>query len=190
MAASTKEAHEQVVAARKQLGTELDQFRSSARSAVDIPAKIKRNPIQTVGLIGGAGFLAVGGPKRVLKSVMRRVRPEPKDKLKGILPKDVEHVIARSGAKNQDDVRATMERDFAAYLHKKKPTQPAPNARQSFWKTYDTLIGPLGAIGATKLAARLFAPEPAGTSKGEPVTKPLSPPAADSKRTKETKPKT
>lgn len=172
MEATTKQAHDQVVAARRQLGHELDELRLATRSAADIPAKVRKNPVQTVGLIGGAGFLAVGGPKRVLRAIEHRVRPRKKDRLKGILPKEVEKVIDRTAA-DADEVRQRLEQDFFDWMSKKRPQQAPANARQSFWKTYDSLIGPLGALGAKSLIERLFASDPdrpAATDKDRPGT--------------------
>ena len=175
MATPTKQAHEQVVAARRQLGRELDELRVAGRSAVDIPAKVRRNPVRTVGLMGGAGFLAVGGPKRVLRAVERRVRPTREQKLKGILPKDIERIIDRT-AENAEQVKVRLEQDFYDWMDKKRPQQAAPSTgRQSFWKTYDAFVGPLGALGAKALAERLLAAEPrrkpgGGTEKPGDVT--------------------
>lgn len=156
MAATTKQAHEEVVAARKALGHELDELRGATRSAVDIPAKVKRNPVKTVGLLGGAGFLAVGGPKRILQAMERRVRPAKRDRLKGILPKDVEKLVDKT-ATNAEEVRQRLEQDFYDWMSKKRPQQAPANARQSFWKTYDSFLGPLGALGAKAMAEKLFA---------------------------------
>ncbi len=178
MAATTKQAHQEVVAARRQLGHELDELRVATRSAVDIPAKIKRNPVQTVGLIGGAGFLAVGGPKRVLQAVGRRVRPTKKDRFKGILPKDVEKLVDRT-ASNAEEVRQRLEQDFYDWMSKKRPQQAPANARQSFWKTYDSFLGPLGALGTKALAERLFAADAKRTTASGEQERPGSTSTAD-----------
>ncbi len=156
MAATTKQANQEVVAARKALGHELDELRGAARSAVDIPAKVKANPVKTMGLIGGAGFLAVGGPKRIIQAMERRVRPTKKDRLKGILPKDVEKLVDKT-ASNAEEVRQRLEQDFYDWMSKKRPQQAPAGARQSFWKTYDSFLGPLGALGAKAMAEKLFA---------------------------------
>ena len=72
-----------------------------------------------------------------------------------MLPKDVERSIAKLPAGDQEMVRAHLERDFAAYLQKQHPAEPA-NARQSAWKTYDLLVGIVGAAAARELVKRLF----------------------------------
>ena len=65
MAPKVAEALAGVKAAREGVATELDNLNTSVRAAVDIPAKIKRNPVPTLGAAGGAAFLLLGGPKRV-----------------------------------------------------------------------------------------------------------------------------
>ncbi|MBA2490118.1 MAG: hypothetical protein H0V36_12510 [Chloroflexi bacterium] len=159
MAASTKQAQQGVVAARRQLGHELDEMRLATRSAVDIPAKVRKHPVETIGLIGGAGFLALGGPKRIIQAIEHRVRPTRKDRLKGILPKDIERMVDKTG-QNAEQVRQRLEQDFFDWMAKRRPQQAPANARQSLWKTYDSFIGPLGALGAKSLIERLLAADP------------------------------
>ncbi len=173
MATTTKQAHQEVVAARKALGHELDELRVATRSAVDIPAKVKRNPVKTMSLIGGAGFLAVGGPKRVIQAMEHRIRPTKKDRLKGILPKDVEKLVDKT-ASNADEVRQRLEQDFYDWMSKKRPQQAPANARQSFWKTYDSFLGPLGALGAKAMVEKLFAAEKERTAVSKQQDRPGS----------------
>ena len=54
-------ARAQVLAAREALADELERLEASARTAVDVPAKVRRNPGKAVGVAAGAGFLLVGG---------------------------------------------------------------------------------------------------------------------------------
>ena len=60
MGEQTRTAREEVLAARAALSSEVDELGSAARSAVDIPAKVRRNPAQTAGLAAGAAFFALG----------------------------------------------------------------------------------------------------------------------------------
>lgn len=178
MAATAKQANQEVVAARKALGHELDELRLATRSAVDIPAKVKRNPVKTMSLIGGVGFLAVGGPKRVIQAVERRVRPTKKDRLKGILPKDVEKLVDKTSS-NADEVRQRLEQDFYDWMSKKRPQQAPAGARQSFWKTYDSFLGPLGALGAKAMAEKLFAADAKSDAPSEDQERPVRVSPAD-----------
>lgn len=154
MADSTADARQEVVEARRALAAEMDDLGMAARAAADIPAKIRRNPVRTAGLAGGAAFLAVGGPKRALKAVERRVAPSRADRVKSVLPAEVARVVDRLGD-NAEKTRQQLERDFVTYLNKQRIAD-APSGRSSFWRTYDTFVGALGAIAARELAKKLF----------------------------------
>jgi len=155
MGQSSAEARQELERARLGVASELDQLGDSTRTALDIPAKIKRNPVQTAGVVGGAAFLLLGGPKRAAKAVEKRFFPKRYYRPPTVLPKDVERSIAKLPQGDQDMVRNHLERDFAAYLQKEHPAEPA-NARQSAWKTYDLLVGIIGAAAARELVKKLF----------------------------------
>ena len=67
MAAEADAARERVLAARAELAIEVERLEASARAAVDIPSKIKRNPVRAAAAIGGVGFVALGGPRRLFR---------------------------------------------------------------------------------------------------------------------------
>ena len=114
MAEGTDAARERVLAARAQLGDELVVLEASARAAVDIPAKIKRSPAKAAAVAGGAGFLVVGGPRRVVNGVKRAVRGPSKPLPKSMLPDEIEKTLRKLGT-DGDAVRGALERDFADY---------------------------------------------------------------------------
>jgi hypothetical protein len=147
-----------LIEARAQLGRELDGLTSATQSALDIPAKIRRDPIKTAALAGGAGFLLLGGPRRLIRAAGSRLLPQRKrDVYDGLLPEEIERILRDSGAAQQPGVRDAVAADFAEYLRTKGRFKPTPNARSSFWRTYDTLVGPMGTVGARILTERLFA---------------------------------
>jgi len=146
-----------VIEARAALGADLDQLTWSARSSVDIPSKIRKYPLQTAAVAGSAGFLLVGGPKRVLRAAVGRVRPRKRRPHEGLLPDDISKLISKKGGPQSPEIQEALENDFADYLRQKGHEQPA-SAEQSFWKTYDALIGPLGAVASQQLVRRLFKP--------------------------------
>jgi hypothetical protein len=150
---SVADARQAVVDARKAVEKELDDLGLAAKAAVDIPAKIRRNPVRTVGLGAGAAFLLLGGPKRVLKQVEHRVFP--KRRYRKLTPAEVDRAIDRLGDEDQERVRAHIERDFASYLEKSHPKEE-PNARRSFWGTYDTLMAIVGTAAARELVKRFI----------------------------------
>jgi hypothetical protein len=155
MAQSAAEARQEVENARRGVEQELDDLGTATRAALDIPAKVRRNPVRTAGLAGGAAFLLLGGPKRAAKAAERRFFPRRAEKRDRTLPKNVQHTLSRLEPEDREKVEAHLERDFAAYLNKQHPTEPA-NARQSLWKTYDMLTGIVGVAAARELAKRLF----------------------------------
>jgi hypothetical protein len=160
MGQSSADVRKEVEQARQGVVDELDQLTATTRAALDIPARVRRKPVQTAGVVGGAAFLLLGGPKRVAKAAERRFFPKRYYRPPKVLPKDIERSMDRLPQADQAMVSAHLERDFASYLKKEHPIEPA-NARQSVWKTYDLLVGIVGAAAARELVKRLFeAPPP------------------------------
>ena len=153
------EAMAELEAARVNVSESLDQLTAASQSALDVPAKIKRNPVKTAALVGGTGFLLAGGPRRVVRFVGRRVFQQRPDPHAGILPPDIEKVLKDSGVAKDPDVRRALNKDFADYLKNKGKYQPEPTAQASFWRTFDRVAGPLGTAGARVMVQRLMEAE-------------------------------
>jgi hypothetical protein len=155
-----REARQEVVQARAELAAALDQLTAATQSALDVPGKIRRNPAKTAALVGGTGFLLVGGPRRVARFVGRRIFPQRADPHAGILPPEIEKVLKDSGVAKDPDIRRALNKDFAEYLKRKgKLGRPEPNAAASFWRTFDRVVGPLGTAGARIMVQRLMEAE-------------------------------
>lgn len=155
MAQSTADARQEVENARRAVESELDELGTAARAAIDIPAKVRRNPVRTAGVAGGAAFLLLGGPKRLGRAAERRFMPRRAERLPKVLPKEVEQTVNRLEPEQRDRVRAHLERDFATYLRRTHPDEPA-NAQRSLWRTYDLLVGIVGAAAGRQLVKKLF----------------------------------
>jgi len=157
------DARREVEQARDGVATELDNLAASAHAAVDIPAKVRRNPVATVGAAGGAAFLLLGGPRRLAKKVEKSVFPKRYSRPPRVLPKQVLETLDRLPEEDRELVRGHLERDFAAYLRAEHAKDP-PSARVQIWKTYDLLLGTLGARAARELVKVLFdSPRAKGT---------------------------
>jgi hypothetical protein len=105
----------EVLAARAALDDEIVRLQATARAAVDIRAKVKRNPGRTAAVVGGTAFVAVGGPRRVLRGVRHRVFGRPDPLPPSLLPDQVDKAVRALG----DDgtkVRGALEREFAAFV--------------------------------------------------------------------------
>jgi hypothetical protein len=113
-------ARAQVLAARALLDEELVRLEASARAAVDIPAKVRRHPVKAAGVAAGAGFVLVGGPKRVLRGARNAIFGRPDPLPKSMLPKEIDASLKKLGTDGVH-VRGTIERDFARYLDEKAP---------------------------------------------------------------------
>jgi hypothetical protein len=118
--ARTDAARAEVLAARAGLDEELVRLEASGRAAVDIPARLKREPAKVLGTAGGAAFLLLGGPKRVFQGVRRAVLGPNADLPKSMLPPEIEKTLKKLGP-DGEKVRGTLEREFADYLDEKAP---------------------------------------------------------------------
>jgi len=118
--ARTDAARAEVLAAREGLDEELVRLEAAGRAAVDIPARLKREPAKVLGAAGGAAFLLLGGPKRVFQGARRAVFGAKADLPKSMLPKEVDKELKKLG-NDGERVRATLEREFANYLDEKAP---------------------------------------------------------------------
>ena len=162
MTPEVAKARKELLAARSALEEELDGLTDATRSALDIPAKVRRNPVKSVALAGGAGFLLLGGPRRVLRAATSRFLPPKRDPYDGLLPDEVERILRDFGAYQEPGVREALEADFADYLRGKGRQPEPPSARKSLWRTYDALVGPLGTVAARLLVERLMAADRTG----------------------------
>jgi hypothetical protein len=118
--ARTDAARAEVLAAREGLDEELVRLEAAGRAAVDIPARLRREPAKVLGTAGGAAFLLLGGPKRVLKGVRKAILGDKADMPKSMLPPEIEKQLRKLGPDGAA-VRATLEREFADYLDEKAP---------------------------------------------------------------------
>ena len=114
MATETDAARDRVLAARAALGEELEGLEASARAAVDIPARVRRSPAKAAAIAGSAGFVLLGGPKRLFGAARRKVFGPTAALPRQMLPKEIEKTLRKLGD-DGDKVRGALERDFAAY---------------------------------------------------------------------------
>jgi hypothetical protein len=137
-------AREALLASRASLDEELVRLEASARAAVDIPAKIKRHPAKAAGLAAGAGFVVVGGPRRLFRRARSAVMGPPEPMPTSMLPKEIDKALGKLGS-DGEQVRGTIEREFAAYLE-----QTAPSRRRQ------SLVADLRAVMTTGLRGFMF----------------------------------
>ena len=158
MGARTDAARAEVLAARAGLDQELLRLEASGRAAVDIPARLRREPAKVLGAAGGAAFLLLGGPKRVFKGVRRAIFGPDADLPKSMLPKEVEKTLKKLGPEGEK-VRGTLEREFAAYLDDKAPQRQERDLGGAAVAIAAGLLKPVAQRVGKQLAERALDPD-------------------------------
>ena len=158
MGARTDAARAEVLASRQQLLEEVGKLEAAGKSAVDFPAKIRRAPGKTAALVAGTAFLALGGPKKTYRAVRRAVLGPKADLPKSMLPAQIDKAL-RSLGDDGDRVRGLIEREFAEYLEKSKPTRDARDLGGTIAELGGNLLRPATAQAGKRLAQELFKPE-------------------------------
>jgi len=155
VATRTDAARAEVVAARDEFAAEYSRLGPATRAAVDIPAKVRRAPAQSAALAGGAAFLLLGGPRRVLGRLNRAVRGQPAPLPKALLPDEIEKAVHKLGS-DGDAVRGALERSFAEYLDK-RGSFAQRDVRTAGGEVAASTIKLVGRIVGIQLARRLLA---------------------------------
>ena len=154
MGTEAEAARAEVVAAREAFSAELVRLEAAGRAAVDIKAKVRRNPAKAAGLAAGAGFLAIGGPLKVVRGVGRALRGKKEPLPPSLLPKQVDAAL-RSLGDDGDKVRGTLEREFASFLEKRKPDEDKGIVAGITGALTSSLIVPASRNLAKRMASQL-----------------------------------
>ena len=162
MGTRTDAALAEVLAAREGLANEVDRLEAAGRAAVDIPAKIKRSPAKAAAIAGGGAFLVLGGPKRVFRKARKAITGKEEAPLpKSLLPKDIEKSLKKMGS-DGDQVRGTIERDFAKYLDDRAKERRKEGIVAGLTAVAVAALRPLGMRAGRQLAERMFDPNQPG----------------------------
>ena len=151
-------AQDEVLAARRGLEDEVVRLEASARAAVDIPARLRRQPAKVLGAAGGAAFLLLGGPKRLFRRARRAVLGPDADLPKSMLPDEVEKTLKKMGT-DGDRVRGTLEKEFAKYLETTAPERRDRDLVGVATGLLSNLLKPASVRAGRQFAERLFDPD-------------------------------
>jgi hypothetical protein len=158
MGPRTDAARAEVLAARQGLDEELIGLEAAGRAAVDIPARLRREPVKVLGAAGGAAFLLAGGPQRLLRRARRAVLGPKADMPKSMLPKEIERELKKLGD-DGDRVRATLEREFAEYLDERAPARRERDLGALATTTLGNVLKPLTERLGRQLTEEFFNPD-------------------------------
>jgi hypothetical protein len=139
VAAEADAARERVLAARAELATEVERLQASARAAVDIPARIKRSPARAAAVVGGVGFVALGGPRRLFRRAKSAIVGPDQPLPESMLPEEVEKALKRLGT-DGDRIRGVLERDFAAYVKTAEKRRGPPLLQSLYYTLTSTML--------------------------------------------------
>jgi hypothetical protein len=154
----------QVVAARADLGEQVDRLEAAGRASLDVPAKVRANPARAAGIAAGGAFLAAGGPKRLFRRAKRAVTGKDEDLPSELLPKDVEKALRKLGTDGRK-VRGSLERDFASYLDDRAKARKKEGVTAAVSAIALTALRPIALRGGRRLAERML--DPNGPAFGE-----------------------
>ena len=158
MGEGKESARAQVLAARALLDEELVRLEASGRAAVDVKAKVRRNPAKAAGVAAGAGFLVLGGPKKVLRGARNAIFGKPDPLPKSMLPDEIEKAVKELGS-DGERVRGTLEREFAGYLKEKAPQRKERNLAAVLAMLLASAGRPVATRYGRQLVERLLEPD-------------------------------
>ena len=168
MGTRTDAALAQVVAARADVGEQVDRLEAAGRAAVDVPAKVRSNPAKAAGIAAGGAFLAVGGPKRLFRRARRAITGKEEELPSELLPKDVEKALRKIGT-DGSKVRGTLERDFAKYLDQRAKDRKKEGVTAAITAVALSAIRPIAIRSGRQIAERML--DPTGPAFGEQLEK-------------------
>ena len=157
MGTRTDAAVAQVVAARADLAEQIDRLEASGRAAVDIPAKVRQNPAKAAGVAAGGAFLALGGPRRLVRRAKRAVTGKDEELPSELLPKEVEKTLRKLGTDGKA-VRGTLEREFANYLDERAKARKKEGVVAAATAVALSALRPIAIRGGRQMAERMLNP--------------------------------
>jgi hypothetical protein len=150
------------MAARAGVLDEVAKLEAVARSSLDVPARVRDDPVRAAALTGGAIFIVTGGPWRVYRLLKNRVRRlffgPPPEFPPSMLPDEVEKTLRKLGA-DEYNARGTLERDFARYLAD-RGSFSRPTASQATGEILGSLLKPAARVVGLRLAREMTTADP------------------------------
>jgi len=155
VAARTDAARAEAVAAREGLVEEIVRLEAAGRAAVDVPARLRREPAKVAGAAVGAAFLLAGGPGRIVRRLRRALRGPSADVPASMLPPQIERTLKKLGP-DGDRVRGTLEREFARYLDERAPERRERDLGGTVSTLLSNVLKPVTQRAGRRLAEELF----------------------------------
>ena len=158
MGTRTDAALAQVVAARADLDADIDRLEAAARAAVDVPAKVRREPVKAAGVAAGAAFLALGGPKRLFRRAKRAITGKEDDLPSELLPDEVQKILKKLGSDGKK-VQLTLDKEFARYLDDRAKERKKEGMLAAAVALGTTALRPVALRTGRQLVERMLNPD-------------------------------
>ncbi len=170
MGETLAETRVEVDAQRAEIEETVDRLRARVRRAIDIPAKVRRNPLLFGGLAAGAVFLAVGGPVRLLRAARRRAAPTKADQAYDALPKAMQRwvdAMAGSVGSRGGEARTVLAEELQRWRHEplsrkqakqlaKEAADGPPGPSRTAWRALETAATMISAALARRAIERFL----------------------------------
>ena len=176
MGETLAETRVEIDAQRAYLQETAERLRARVKRAVDIKAKVRENPLLVAGLVGGAVFLAAGGPVRVARLIRRRAGPKTgPEKAYDALPKplqDLVDTVADRVGPRAGEARQALAVELARWRHDprhggkidkklaKELAEGPPGPGRAGWRAFEAAAAILSAALARKAVERFLSGEP------------------------------
>ncbi len=158
MGTRTDAALARVVAARADFAGELDRLEAAGRAAVDVPARIRRSPAKAAGVVAGAAFVGLGGPKRLFRRARKAITGKEEELPSELLPTEVEKALGKLGTDGRK-VRGTLEREFAKYLEDRAKERKKEGLVAAGVALATSALRPITLRAGKNLAERMLNPD-------------------------------
>jgi hypothetical protein len=186
------ETRVEVEALRTDLQQRANALEARVRHALDIPARIRENPVVFIGIGLGTAFLVAGGPMRVARLVRRRLRPSSAEQAYDALPKAMQawvDTVASGIGPRAAGARNAMAEELLSWRHNavkskkarrelaKSITEGPPGPERAIWRAVESGLTLLSAAMARRAIERFINGPPGGagvTSTPSSSTKPAN----------------
>lgn len=146
------------------------RLKARALRAIDLPAKFREQPLLYGGLAAGAVFLAVGGPRRLLRGARNRLAPPDELQAYRMLPKGLARwvdAMAEGSGSRRDEVRGRLAEELERWrrepMSKKRAKILAreavdgpPGANRALWRAVETGVTLISAALARRAVERFL----------------------------------
>ena len=153
---------------------ELEATASGLREALDLPRRLRENPLQVIGIGAVAAFLVAGGPRRIARILRRRTAPHEAEKAYDALPSTMQawvDTLAGEGGPSAKAVRDQLVEELRRWRRDpvkdrkarrelaRQMVEGPPGPSRTAWTAAETALTLVAAALARKAIERFLTDE-------------------------------